>query len=316
MGTHPIFESDFDCLTEMGLLVVGEPLSWEETRKLADYVREHGLVQLVNIYNAMKSRCCDSLKWGDEIEYMLCKVGTDKVQLVCRGEDIFEDLDATQDDELWRPEFASYMLEGTPGAPYGSTLKDLLKVEKSMKRRRRQVEAKLSSDEMLVCYSTFPRLGCDQFTSPAQTITDPLVDSPFTHSDFFPESAVNSHPRFLTLARNIRQRRQRKVEINVPVFKDEKTAAPFVNEGLKSDESRQAAKDALHLYDQLIPLTPVMLALSAASPIFRGILADVDTRWAVIGASVDCRTQQEQGNEPLTTDRFRIPKSRYASVSS
>jgi len=75
-------------------------------------------------------------------------------------------------------------------------------------------------------------------------------------------------------------------------------------------------KEALHLYDQLIPLTPVMLALSAASPIFRGILADVDTRWAVIGASVDCRTQQEQGNEPLTTDRFRIPKSRYASVSS
>ena len=47
-----------------------------------------------------------------------------------RGEDIFEDLDLTQTDELWRPEFASYMLEGTPGQPYGSTLKDLLKVEK------------------------------------------------------------------------------------------------------------------------------------------------------------------------------------------
>jgi len=54
----------------------------------------------------------------------------DKIQLVLRGEDIFEDLDSTQTDELWRPEFASYMLEGTPGQPYGSTLKDLLKVEK------------------------------------------------------------------------------------------------------------------------------------------------------------------------------------------
>ena len=53
--------------------------------------------------------------------------------------------------------------------------------------------------------------------------------------------------------------------------------------------------EALHLYDQLIPLTPVMLALSAASPIFRGILSDVDTRWAVIGNSVDCRTKQEKG---------------------
>ena len=55
----------------------------------------------------------------------------DKIQLVLRGEDIFEDLDSNQTDELWRPEFASYMLEGTPGQPYGSTLKDLLKVEKA-----------------------------------------------------------------------------------------------------------------------------------------------------------------------------------------
>ena len=34
-----------------------------------------------------------------------------------------------------------------------------------MKRRRRQVEDKLAADELLVCYSTFPRLGCDEFTS-------------------------------------------------------------------------------------------------------------------------------------------------------
>ena len=53
-------------------------------------------------------------------------------------------------------------------------------------------------------------------------------------------------------------------------------------------------EESKHLYDQLIPLTPVMLALSAASPIFRGVLADVDTRWAVISASVDCRTDEER----------------------
>ena len=34
------------------------------------------------------------------------------MQLVLRGEGIFEELDAEQQDELWRPEFASYMLEG------------------------------------------------------------------------------------------------------------------------------------------------------------------------------------------------------------
>ena len=45
------------------------------------------------------------------------------MQLVLRGEDLFESLDSSQQDELWRPEFASYMLEGTPGQPYGSTLR-------------------------------------------------------------------------------------------------------------------------------------------------------------------------------------------------
>ena len=89
------------------------------------------------------------------------------MQLVLRGEDIFELLDASQQDELWRPEFASYMLEGTPGQPYGSTLRDCLKVEKSMIRRRQQVESTLASDELLISYSTFPRLGCPRFTGTA-----------------------------------------------------------------------------------------------------------------------------------------------------
>ena len=37
------------------------------------------------------------------------------------------------------------------------------------------------------------------------------------------------------------------------------------------------------------------LALTAASPAFRGFLADVDARWNVIAASVDDRTEEERG---------------------
>jgi glutamate--cysteine ligase catalytic subunit len=69
------------------------------------------------------------------------------------------------------------------------------------------------------------------------------------------------------------------------------------------------------LYDHLTVLTPIMLSLSAAAPIFRGFLVDVDCRWEVIAGSVDDRTRQERGLDPLTTDRFVIPKSRYESVS-
>jgi len=39
----------------------------------------------------------------------------------------------------------------------------------------------------------------------------------------------------------------------------------------------------------------LQLALSAASPIYRGFLADTDCRWNVISASVDDRTREERG---------------------
>lgn len=57
------------------------------------------------------------------------------------------------------------------------------------------------------------------------------------------------------------------------------------------------------------------MALTAASPVFRGYLTDMDCRWNVISGSVDCRTRQERGLEPLTTDKFIIPKSRYDSTT-
>ncbi len=55
--------------------------------------------------------------------------------------------------------------------------------------------------------------------------------------------------------------------------------------------------EARHLYDQLAVLTPIMLSLTAAAPIFRGYLTDVDCRWNVISASVDDRTFEETGQK-------------------
>lgn len=58
-------------------------------------------------------------------------------------------------------------------------------------------------------------------------------------------------------------------------------------------------------------ISPLFLAMTASSPIFRGKLAAVDTRWDVIAASVDCRTPEER--DP-TSSKY-IPKSRYDSIS-
>lgn len=54
----------------MGLLSKGEPLNWEETKALADHVREHGITQFINIYHNLKDRQGDCLKWGDEVRTM------------------------------------------------------------------------------------------------------------------------------------------------------------------------------------------------------------------------------------------------------
>lgn len=56
--------------------------------------------------------------------------------------------------------------------------------------------------------------------------------------------------------------------------------------------------------------------MTAASPLHRGYLTDVDCRWDVISCSVDCRTEEERGLKPLKENKFRISKSRYDSIDS
>ena len=76
----------------------------------------------------------------------------DQNRRVCRlklgGEDIVAELNkeeiaanaaGTSVDCLWRPEFASYMVEGTPGRPYGGMLAHFNLVEKNMRMRRQQM---------------------------------------------------------------------------------------------------------------------------------------------------------------------------------
>jgi glutamate--cysteine ligase catalytic subunit len=82
------------------------------------------------------------------------------------------------------------------------------------------------------------------------------------------------------------------------------------------------------MYDQLAVLSPIMMAMTAATPIFKGRLSDIDVRWTVISQSVDDRTRAERGLIPenelslYADERMagqgirRIPKSRYDSIST
>lgn len=55
----------------------------------------------------------------------------------------------------------------------------------------------------------------------------------------------------------------------------------------------ESMHQAKHLYDHLTPITPLILALSASSPVWRGYLANIDARYNVIKESWDDRTPEE-----------------------
>jgi len=81
------------------------------------------------------------------------------------------------------------------------------------------------------------------------------------------------------------------------------------------------------MYDQLGTLAPLMLALTAATPILKGRLVDTDVRWDTIAACVDDRTPAERGevdesqleevrrNDLVGGGIRRLTKSRYDSIS-
>ena len=161
----------------MGLLSEGEPLSWEDTHKYADHVRRHGVEQFVHLYNRLNARRGDVLKWGDEIEYFVIRIddATKTAQVSMRAEELLQRLQEPERKaavsgeplkSLWRPEYSSYCIEGTPGAPYSGQISCFNEVELNMKFRRDEVEKLLKDDEILVSMSIFPRLGVDPFTQP------------------------------------------------------------------------------------------------------------------------------------------------------
>ena len=51
----------------MGLLTQGTPMTWDEIKPLTDYIRKHGIIQLIHLWNRLKDRQHDVLLWGDEV---------------------------------------------------------------------------------------------------------------------------------------------------------------------------------------------------------------------------------------------------------
>jgi glutamate--cysteine ligase catalytic subunit len=330
-------------------LKVGKPLTWEESAKHSKYIREHGVRQFLNTYHRVKHLANDRLFYGDEVEHALVKLDANSrhARLSLRGAEVMAQLRRQEQGNseqaggcAWHQEYGSWMLESTPSLPYGGYTSSLLQVEQNMRLRRSRLLSALADDEIAPTMVNFPLMGVEGFVS---SETPPGVEASL--SDSVPDACINPHPRFGTLTANIRARRGSKVDVRVPLFQDTATpefaspeagSQPSINMDCMAfgmgmcclQVTFQAAdmEESTNLYDQLAVLAPIMLALTAATPIFKGRLADTDARWNAISASVDDRTPAERGIMPeaeATPNKHmvgggvrRLSKSRYDSISA
>lgn len=219
-----------DCFTlNMGLLKVGQPQPWEKSKKNLSYVRKAGVRQFISQYNRVKDLRGDELLWGDEIEYGIFKIDKDKkkIRLSLRATEVMDKLNEKEKSHQhhvegcnWVPEYGSWMVEATPNRPYSGYATDLLRVERNMRLRRRRLLTVLDEDEIAPTVATFPLMGV---LGDDGTVPPTPVGGPITESEYIGDAIINPHPRFGTLSRSIRSRRGEKVNIRVPLFRDENT---------------------------------------------------------------------------------------------
>jgi len=337
----------------MGVLTNGEirSLTYEEIQTWKEHIKTHGINQFINWYNKVKDINHDTLKWGDEIEMFMIRFDHENknAPLLCKAKDLLHILQAAENanpgttDTAWRPEMTEFMMESSPGMPYGGNIDHFNTVEANMKMRRQELLSLLSPvNESVVTMSTYPRLGCEDHLYPP--MENKMENNDVTHSLYVPDETLNQkHPRFKNLAKMITMRKEKKLYAEIPIYRDKNTPDPFIEKipSYATDDLNAIKPNHVHLdsitqglgcgclqvtfqacnvpeartlYDQQAVLAPIALALSASSPCAKGYLVETDTRWDNISKLCDDRTDEEMGLKPLKDKQFRIPKSRYSSV--
>jgi hypothetical protein len=254
----------------MGFLtVLGYVMTFNEYKAHINCYKKAGLLQFANLFKKYKDIKIskENLHWGEEIEYHLYsfREEEDLVLISCDAPAVLKKYsDLTEAGENFDfkmlPEYGSWMLEATPLIPYGAynDPENLLCCAKSIKLRRSQLEkilndykkeTALGTDHLdkgqdnlyVLSTAAVPNMGAkNSMTSFDETdkaryeeayALERLEDAnPNCWSQFVPESSANPHPRFLGITKSILERRDKKVKITVPLYKDEKTDMEEVTE--------------------------------------------------------------------------------------
>ena len=311
-------------------------LDWSEIEPIREKYRKKVLNEFVRVWNKYKDIENDPFKWGDEIELLLVKFDHEnkRVQLLLKSQEFFDYMNKNELGSLnaeFHIEYTNYIIEAIPGEPVNDDINSFLTIEENMKLRRTLIQNFLGPNEHVISLTCFPMLGCEQFSSPYY---DPALNKNQFSSSFISDEIIQNFFKATTF--NKRKRTGKKVSIYTPIFVDTNTPKPFVEHlNEEKDEIKEnliymdhdafgmgccciqvtfqadSLSQACSLYDQLTPIAPIILALSASSPIWRGYLSDVDCRWNILKQAMDERTEEELGIKPLNKNKFVIKKSRF-----
>ncbi|KAL4949070.1 glutamate-cysteine ligase-domain-containing protein [Aspergillus filifer] len=297
--------------------------TWEEIQPYLASLREQTLKQLIALWSKYKDVDGFEPLWGDELEYTLVHFddSNKRVTLALRQQDLLgkwaeiqDSMPDCRDGFQLQPECLLYMVEMAADPPFGPGLKGILQVEDNLKRRRRAIQSLLGHDEAVLSIPVFPRLGTvEPFTQPPLGAPDKAASSTAPLSPTFVnfDAMLSRYKRFQCFAHNMRCRRGRDFGINMPLcrdFPDQTEQKGLCLEGLgfamgvcglQVTLQAKDLREACWLHDQLSVLGPLMLAMTAATPAYKGVLADTDARWDVFRFINDDRTSEEQNADDL-----------------
>lgn len=215
-------------VSNAAILRTGNPLLWTQAKPYLNQVRLSGVTQFINHYLRSADVEMEAFLWGDEIEYGVFEYSSSSRAhmggaydlSLSSGTRLRENLTALEDhydDSLgciWQPEYGSWMVEATPRTPYGSTVADMMDIERSLQLRRKRLHSRLYADEIAPSISVFPMIGVPGY--PHTINMDGQVNN-VSNSQYISDRVINPHPRFAALTHNIRMRRSSNINISVPL---------------------------------------------------------------------------------------------------
>ncbi|KAJ5109925.1 Glutamate-cysteine ligase catalytic subunit [Penicillium argentinense] len=258
----------------MGLALDGLPLDREDLKKAGPLVRKYAAKQILALWLKQRHRGDSNPLWGDEIEFSLLDLDADSSRATML-------LDQERIINSWEK---SHLCQDG---------------------ERELINSFLATHQHALSLGMFPRTG---------------VSDPWTMPNP-PTELLCKRPRYTLLAKNIVSRPRDRVKTWLPIYRDRLTPDPFVDDTAHGHEKEnhvcldrldigigccsiqttfQTANEAeaRWLHDQLMPLGPIFLAMTASTPIWKGYLVDSDCRWQRYGDLLDDRLQDEKESIP------------------